>query len=539
MKKILQKSLASMVSAALCLTAFVGCLTVNAATTYQGTITSDGAEVSETAESATVTLNISSPNAAMNIAAIAATTDFGTLTAVEVEGTNCKIDETKDLAKGRFYVDAIDNVAGFNTAAVKLTFTKAENVAVGNYPVTITYFAKESAATWNEDIVNLVVTGDINITVTSGHTHTWEVVEATPATASSTGSLTRTCSECGQSETVGVSYYARYISNSINASYASAITLEFNSRDDRLTEQGAYSNAFIRFEHNVNGAIAPKITYQSFDDSYPTTKSGRACTTWAYKLKSTQLTETITSNVFVEVNGVWYNGDVRGDSVRSYADGIIAGVAESEQKLIVNMLRYGSKMQQFKGYNTANLADANLGAYEALITTTDPSIVDSSSKANDSTTGIYITSKYYLDMASRTEAVLYARSDKYTGANKDNFTIVASWTNAKGGALTRTYYNATYAAEGSLVYQNELNADNTLKENRYYFSFAELNSYDLRQPVTFYIYDGETEVSQVYTTSIESLVAIGKADGVYGADEIAVYKAMLNYCDASRAHFCQ
>lgn len=167
MKKIWQKSLASMISAALCLTAFVGCLTVNAATTYEGTITSDGVEVSETVESATVTLNISSPDAAMNVAAIAATTDYGTLTAVEVEGTNCKIDETKDLATGKFFVEAIDNVAGFNTAAVKLTFTKAENVAVGNYPVTITYFAGASAATWKEDIVNLTVEGAINIEVKS------------------------------------------------------------------------------------------------------------------------------------------------------------------------------------------------------------------------------------------------------------------------------------------------------------------------------------------------------------------------------------
>lgn len=169
MKKIWQKSLASMVSAALCLTAFVGCLTVNAAE-YAGTISSAGTTVSETATEAKVTLTLSSPDAAMNIAAIAATTDFGTLTAVEAKGDNCKIDETKDLANGRFYVDAIDNVKGFNTADVILTFTKAEKVAVGNHPVTITYFAKESAATWNEDIVNLTVSGDINITVTSATT---------------------------------------------------------------------------------------------------------------------------------------------------------------------------------------------------------------------------------------------------------------------------------------------------------------------------------------------------------------------------------
>ena len=173
MKKIWQKSLASMVSAALCLTAFVGCLTVNAATTYEGTITSKGATVTTDDAQATVTLTLSSENA-MNAAAIKVSTKYGKLASVNVgdyKEDNYKIEEGYVvLDTGKLFVEAIDNNAGFTTAKVVLTFDKAADVAEGTYPVTVSAFAGETAATWNEDIVNLAVTGEINITVNAATT---------------------------------------------------------------------------------------------------------------------------------------------------------------------------------------------------------------------------------------------------------------------------------------------------------------------------------------------------------------------------------
>ena len=174
MKKIWQKSLASMVSAALCLTAFVGCLTVNAATTiYEGTITSKGATVTTDDAQATVTLTLSSENA-MNAAAIKVSTEYGKLASVNVGDypeDNYKIEEGYVvLDTGKLLIEAIGNEKGFTTADVVLTFNKAENVGAGTYPVTVSAFAGETAATWNEDIVNLAVTGEINITVNAATT---------------------------------------------------------------------------------------------------------------------------------------------------------------------------------------------------------------------------------------------------------------------------------------------------------------------------------------------------------------------------------
>lgn len=173
MKKIWQKSLASMVSAALCLTAFVGCLTVNAAD-YQGTVTSEGASVTTEETQATVTLTLSSTSKAMNVAAIKVSTKYGALASVglvENKDDNYKIEkEGIDLASGKLFVEAIGNNEGFTTADVVLTFNKAADIGEGTYPVEVLAFAGETAATWDEETVNLAVDGAINITVASATT---------------------------------------------------------------------------------------------------------------------------------------------------------------------------------------------------------------------------------------------------------------------------------------------------------------------------------------------------------------------------------
>lgn len=173
MKKIWQKSLACMVSAALCLTAFVGCLTVNAAE-FEGTVTSEGVSVTTEDNQATVTLTLSSPTKAMNVAAVKVSTGYGTLASVELvenKTDNYKIEaEGVDLASGKLFVEAIGNETGFTTADVVLTFNKAASVVEGTYPVEVLAFAGDTAASWDEKTINLAVTGEINITVNAATT---------------------------------------------------------------------------------------------------------------------------------------------------------------------------------------------------------------------------------------------------------------------------------------------------------------------------------------------------------------------------------
>lgn len=181
MKKIWQKSLASMVSAALCLTAFVGCLTVNAATTYNGKITSDGVAVETTATEATVKLTISA-DVDMAAAGITVSTRFGALTNVSVPTGNevlYKIDPPADggfnLANGTVIVEAKDQKDyPFNNAEVTLTFTKNKELTLNendSFAVNVTPLKNSTipAATYNEDEIYFDV-DNINITVTSATT---------------------------------------------------------------------------------------------------------------------------------------------------------------------------------------------------------------------------------------------------------------------------------------------------------------------------------------------------------------------------------
>lgn len=174
MKKIWQKSLASMVSAALCLTAFVGCLTVNAATAYTGTITSKGATVAPTDAEATVKVTLAS-EALANTVAVQISSKYGALTAVKEVDTATEYyvdqDEIK-LDEGKFFVHAKTNAAdkGFATAELVLTFAKAANVEEKDYEINIKAFAGYDGATYNEDTIDYVAANPIYITVKSATT---------------------------------------------------------------------------------------------------------------------------------------------------------------------------------------------------------------------------------------------------------------------------------------------------------------------------------------------------------------------------------
>ena len=526
MKKIWQKSLASMVSAALCLTAFVGCLTVNAATTYQGTITSDGAEVSETAESATVTLNIASPDAAMNVAAIAATTDFGTLTAVEVEGTNCKIDETKDLAKGKFYVDAIDNVAGFNTAAVILTFTKAEGLQKGNYPVTITYFAKESAATWNEDIVNLVVTGDINITVTSGHTHTWKFVSATPATydskyvETSKGTINLRCADCGIEESKELSFnmYSSLLTPSIDAGAETKIL--FSTRKDLIEKNGAPEANFIVINQTYVSGATNETVKTIADAKVSTDSSNRTVYTLPIGVPAKQMVDNFNGMVYTCVNGVWYNGYTVNTSIKDLAMSVVtsASTLEKTKKLCANLLVMGAQAQSYFNYNTQNLADADLvGDYATYIDTTVPELIKDDTNFNNPFQSGEVGFK--TPAISMEDAVMIdytILTTTYSGSEDlQNLKVVFSYIGSSGETITEEVTSLTPVTGG------------------YSFSFGVAARY-MRTPITATVYNGDTKVSADVVYGVESLLVQAMKPAL---QDFA--NAIINYSNAAALAFAQ
>lgn len=558
MKKIFKKSLAIMVSAAICLTALIGCLSVSAANGEAPVYTVVSAEGKN---GETVGVNVTGADltkicgqsvniifaAGLEIVKVYDNDEKRDLVLVNDEtGGEYNILSNENGTKTVRLVDIINfpeygEGESYNPPLVTSSFNVTisvkipANAAAGTeYPIT---FDESQFADLNEKWVYPTLNGG-EITVVEDApvcTHeNLEFVSAVPATEEANGTITFECADCGEQQVVTVSYYANYRISSTAADYASEISLVFNARNDRLAEQGDYTDAFIYFEHVLASDSSTKITTKNISEAKDTVtgSSSRPSKTWYYGIKSTQLTENVSAYVFVNVNGSWYNGLITNYSVRTYADARLPLANDTEKKLIVNMLTYGSKMQQFKNYNVENLADANLGEYAQYVTTEDPVIADEKID-NHQETDVYIN-KYQLDMASKIEAVMYFRSDRYTGENKSDYTVVATWTNANGVELSQTYKTV---ADGDIkAYTPELQ-NGEPRENRYTFRFDNLASYDLRQPVTFYIYDGDLEVSHGYTASLEALINSGISSSAWAEEEVAVYKAMLNYCDASYAYF--
>ena len=218
MKKIWQKSLASMVSAALCLTAFVGCLTVNAAAKYNGTIASEGATVEATATEAIVDLLVSAdvPNGVKGMAYIGlkANTTFGALAGVVVTEGDAAVDLISEDGEsgeaigtdGQFIIKAFDTNKGVTSFKVRLTFKNdVGTLTAGNkYPVEVKYLGTSDigAGNWDEDAFTFDVSGVNGIAVKApAHDHTWGAgVMTTMPTTTSDGVITYTC-KCGKTKT--------------------------------------------------------------------------------------------------------------------------------------------------------------------------------------------------------------------------------------------------------------------------------------------------------------------------------------------------
>lgn len=557
MEKIFKKSLALVLSAALCLTALVGCLTVSAeGTTAKPTYALDAVE-GKPGDTVTVTANITN---ATEVCAhlidivfpkdltIGDVTDSLNRTYLPVEqweatGNNSEIPAYNvfEDAEGKHirFVEFVNwpNTTVVSNLTVNIQFKIPAGATAGTvYTLTPTVQAGEYDDT--KPLMDVDVTaGNITVTTATVCEHEWKFVDdaAVPATADANGSITFKCTKCEETKVETVLYYNNYRAAFTSAAYDSEICLQFAARKDRLAEQGDYSDAYMLFSRDA--ASGPFVNATNIAKTTDTLNGSnkRPCKTWSYPVRSIELTDVVTTNVFVCVNGVWYNGAQSSYSVETYALSALTSVTESEQKLIANMLTYGAKMQIYKGYKTNSLADANLGSYASLVTTTTPEM-NNTTVDNHLSTDVYIN-KYGFAMDARTVANFFFRSDRYSGENKSDYKVVVSWTDKDGAAKSISYYpesntNAEY------TYGPEMQ-NGVPRENRYTFTFDSLKSFDYRRNFTIEIYDGETEVSHGYTTNFESLIANGISKGGYGQLEIDAYYAMMNYGDASVNHFAK
>ena len=432
MKKIFKKSLAIMVSAAICLTALIGCLSVSAATRGKGTFTV-GKISGKAGASVTVPIELkyTSGGEGMGIAAslfdVSFDTDALTITDIAA-GEDATYDpdvedkpgggnvppqdiytveyrsngETISVVDGAVRILAMpaDNKAVVTSMQALLTFTINDGAEAKAYDITITEeqtcdFGIAESTEVSGAFGNFEYTGDaefIDMTVTNGKItvvedapsceHQWEFVSAVPATGSddasnvetAKGSITFKCALCEETKTeeVNYSYYARTASYGLNAESETLIRFEARYERDfsRIVEGANITNGFIVMEQNRNDEpISNKIV--NFADCTDTISA-------TYKVYQTNIgiigaamSDDVTSTVYAydSTTGKWYSGIRYTTSVKSLAGSILSTSNNDAQKTVmVNLLNYGADAQVYFNINTNNLANSDIEAYQSYAT---------------------------------------------------------------------------------------------------------------------------------------------------------------------------
>ena len=301
MEKIFKKSLALILSAALCLTALVGCLTVSAA---EGDTTKPvysvnsvegaaGAEVDVVASFSEIS-NVCAHHviftfpAGLEVTAVKKA-DGTPYTAFTNNGEvfDYKLDKAEDGSTKVQFLDFVNWAAdGLSTSDMSIHFTvkiAADAAANTVYPVTIAVQAADQEA------VNLldVTTENGKVTVKADtHEHTWDAgVMTTMPTTTSNGVVTYTCTECQETKTedfvvegtiTTVDSYTKVDPALVKVNYAAKISGVFagigangctsTNYGMLLTRDGSepvVGTAAVLFENTADNTLASK-SYQGY-----------------------------------------------------------------------------------------------------------------------------------------------------------------------------------------------------------------------------------------------------------------------------------
>lgn len=559
MKKIWQKSLASMVSAALCLTAFVGCLTVNAATVHTGTINSNGVAVATTATEAKLDVAVSVSNVTPGIAytGLKATTEFGTLKGVEIKSGDVKVEELSTDGvtsipaideNGSFIIAAKDTSVGANDYVLTLTFAKNASVELvdgAKYPVTITYLGSKDvgAANWNEDPIGFnVAVKDITVTAsTPACEHTWVVSGATPATDATNGTATFTCSKCGKTETnVPVSFDAKAKFVLVSATCSSEILMNFDAAESYL---GSYEEIAVVVDKevwNANGETTHDYTYYNASDITGTYvhQSGLNMLRWSLGIPPKMANDNVTAMIYLKRDGQWYNGTTATRSLVQYITNVYSGVETKEQKLFASMLNFATWAQKHFNYDANNLALDKLTdktyVSDEIVTATNYYSQDKGSSTVDSV----IWAGASLNMESKTEI----NFEFAAGADVDPTTLTFNvWQSDATGSINNLvqYVHKSVATEQQLKDGHYFEYNRTVSTYKTYLpTYSDFFAKDMRVLVKASVTDTNgVQIADTLTYSVESRVARAWADSSLTDTEKYMFNAMLAYGDAAAAMF--
>ncbi len=567
MEKIFKKSLALVLSAALCLTALVGCLTVSAAdeTTPTYAISTDAkGKVGDTVEVIAEYTNISTVcghyvtvtfPANFTVKEVYQAKEsadgetYKLLTAYK-EGSEENWQYKMDVVEGKTAIKSCDIINFFasegsehnvTTGSLKFKFVVTiGEVEVGEYPVTIAVEAASQDEMW---ITPVITNGKITVeanTPACDHAnkefytddeHMYVPATGTSSAETSKGKIYFKCNDCNEIIEEETSYHHVYATAVTNLGLESETLAKFYLREDHYKSAETPTDAIIVLKkNNPNGEFTLKVTHYN-DATDTTVKLGSqsiSAKLVSLGIKAKEMNDAIVSNVFVLCGDKWYNGLTITKSVKTFAMTSIKSATSNSnpielKKLYANMLEYGAKAQVYFNYDTENLANSELADYRDLVNTTIPSIEDKSTNnllGNLNHVGFHAFSLYLGDKVAMN---IGFRTDFYKGDEPLGSIIAkASYTSNSGNIAEWQTSDYTLMTGYS---------------DRYIFRYDEIAAKDMRKLVTFQLNNENGAIGYSLITSIESVARknINQEPNNEKLKE-ALY-AMMNYGDAAADYF--
>ncbi|MBE6810243.1 MAG: hypothetical protein E7521_04200 [Ruminococcaceae bacterium] len=265
-----------------------------------------------------------------------------------------------------------------------------------------------------------------------------------------------------------------------------------------------YENLYIQFTFRGKDYTVSKYT-----------ESGEYYVFTFDKIAPHRMTDIIYANLCGTKDGATYTSKTSEYSVERYCYNMLEKYSDDAQlrTLLVDLLNYGAESQMYTDYNTDSLANADLtDVQKAWGTSADiitGSVQNLKYKVIDNPSVKWKGAGLYLDEAATLRFTIQAD-------NINNLVVKATC-----GTTTIEIPASQFAK-----------ISNT--DNRYYVYVSGINVTKMRDTVQLTVFNGETEVSNTITYSVESYanVKIGGSDNALSNLLIA----MMKYGDAAKAY---
>ncbi len=527
-----------MVSAAICLTALIGCLSVSAAEGDTPVYTVVSAEGEK---GGTVGVNVTGADltkicgqsvdikfaAGLEIGKVRDNLNNRDLVLVNDEtGGEYNILSNEDGTKTVRLVDIINfpqygdtpplETSSFN---VTISVTIPTNASAGTVYSII--FDESQFADLNEKwVYPQLIDGKITVVADAPVcTHeNLEFVSAVPATEEVNGTITFECADCGEQITEDVTYLMSSLlaTPSIGCTSTTQLILRANITNYANSEDGI---AVVTHKYG-NGAADETMVFDVAD-----AENDGSYYRWIIGVKSIHFTDTFTSVFYTKRDGQWVSGMVRDFSVKDSAMSVVTSStsAEAMKRVAANLLKMGAEAQSYFNYNTSLLADAELvGDYAQYVTTTKPSVEKNESNYIPVSSDFVEKQKVALATPSISlgDAISFSHKAVTTYySNPDQLTdvkLMVSYTSFNGAPISEAITDYSVDEKGRLLFNVDVIAPN------------------MRELVSVTVYNGDSAVSDTATYSIESVLAAVVLTDPSVEDLV---NAIINYSDSAQSAF--